>query len=243
MPKQAKYRRVLLKISGEALAADESAQTINPAMLDYLAAEIKAARDLGVEVAIVIGGGNLFRGATLSQAGLKRTDGDYMGMLATLMNAVALRSALEHAGFTSLIYSPQAIKGVSHVFDQRDAIHNLEEGRVLIFAGGTGNPLVTTDSAASLRGVEIEADLIIKATQVDGVYTADPLVDPNARRYTQLTYTEALQKELAVMDLAAFLQCRDYNLRLAVFNVHQAGGLVRIICGEPEGTIVENEHD
>lgn len=232
------YRRILLKMSGEALLGDTH-HSIDPMVLDRMATEIVQVVNLGVQVAIVIGGGNLFRGTTLTKAGIGRITSDYMGMLATLMNALALRDAFERANLATRILSAIPMTGIVDHYDRRKAIHHLQKGRVVIFAGGTGNPLVTTDSAASLRGIEIEADIILKATQVDGIYTADPNKDPTATRYQTLTYKEVLEKELAVMDLASFCQCRDHHMTLRVFNIQRSGAILRIVLGEDEGTLVK----
>ncbi|MFT3742589.1 MAG: UMP kinase [Gammaproteobacteria bacterium] len=236
---EVKYQRILLKMSGEALMGNTH-YGIDPVILDRMASEIRQIVDLKVQVGIVIGGGNLFRGTTLAQAGIGRITSDYMGMLATLMNALALRDAFERAHLPTRILSAIPMSGVVDHYDRRKAIHHLQKGRVVIFAGGTGNPLVTTDSAASLRGIEIEADIILKATQVDGIYTADPLKDKNAKLYHQLTYREVLEKELAVMDLASFCQCRDHGMMLRVFNMAKPGSILRIVLGEDEGTLVHN---
>jgi len=195
---------------------------------------------LGIQIAIVIGGGNFFRGAALSKAGINRITGDYMGMLATLMNALALRDSFERSALPVRILSAIEMTGVADKFHRRKAIHHLQQGRVVIFAGGTGNPLVTTDSAASLRGIEIDADVVLKATNVDGAYSSDPAVDPKAVLYQKLSFQEALEKELAIMDLAAFCQCRDHNMPLRVFNINKSGALLRVVMGEKEGTIVSN---
>lgn len=232
------YRRVLLKMSGEALLG-QAQNSIDPAVLDRMAAEISQVVKLGVQMAVVIGGGNLFRGATLAKAGIGRITSDYMGMLATLMNALALRDAFERANLPTRILSAIPMSGVVDHYDRRKAIHHLQKGRVVLFAGGTGNPLVTTDSAASLRGIEIEADIILKATQVNGVYTADPLKDPSAKRYHRLTYREVLEQELAVMDLASFCQCRDHGMTLRIFNINKENAILRIVLGEDEGTLVQ----
>lgn len=234
------YRRILLKMSGEALMG-QTQLGIDANVIDRLAKEVAEIVKLDVQVAVVIGGGNLFRGAALSKVGLDRITGDYMGMLATLMNSLALRDAFEKAGMSTRILSAIPMSGVVDHYDRRKAIHHLQQGRVVIFAGGTGNPLVTTDSAASLRGIEIDADAILKGTNVDGVYSADPVKNPKATRYHQLSYREALDKELAVMDLAALCQCRDHNATLRVFNVNKPGALLRVILGEDEGTIVTNQ--
>lgn len=232
------YRRILLKMSGEALMGNTQFG-IDPAVIDRLANEISEIVELGVQVAVVIGGGNLFRGAALSKVGLNRITGDYMGMVATIMNSLALRDAFERANMSTRIFSAIAMSGVVDQYDRRKAIYHLQQGRVVICAGGTGNPLVTTDSAASLRGIELAADAILKATNVDGIYSADPAKNSNAKLYTQLTYREALEQELAVMDLAAFCQCRDHNMTLRVFNINKPGALLRVISGENEGTIVD----
>lgn len=233
------FKRILLKMSGEALMGGGN-DAIDPKMLDRLVCEIKEVYDLGVQIGIVIGGGNFFRGAQLSQIGIGRITGDYMGMLATVMNALALRDALERASLPCRVLSAIPMTGIVDHFNCRKAIHHLEQGRVVLFAGGTGNPLVTTDSAASLRGIEVEADVVLKATNVDGVFSEDPRKNPNAKLYEQLTFQEALSKELAVMDLAAFCQARDYNMPLRVFNIHRPGAMLRIILGEAEGTAVVN---
>jgi len=232
------YHRILLKMSGEALLG-QTQSSIDPAVLDRMVTEIGQVMKMGVQVAIVIGGGNLFRGATLSRAGIGRITSDYMGMLATLMNALALRDAFERASLPARILSAIPMSGIVDHYDRRKAIHHLQKGRVVIFAGGTGNPLVTTDSAASLRGIEIEADIILKATQVDGVYTADPLKDKNAKLYHRLSYKEVLEKELAVMDLASFCQCRDHGMILRIFNINKPNAILNIVLGEDEGTLVQ----
>jgi uridylate kinase len=232
------YRRILLKLSGEALMG-KSDFGIDPSVLDRLAREISEIVQLGVQVGIVIGGGNLFRGAALTKSGLGRVSGDYMGMLATLMNSLALRDAFERANIPTRILSAIPMSGIVDHYDRRKAMHHLQKGRVVIFAGGTGNPLVTTDSAASLRGIEIEAEVLLKATNVDGVYTADPAKDKTATRYKHLTYKEVLEKELAIMDLAAFCQCRDHDLPVRVFDIHKEGALMDVITGEEEGTLVD----
>lgn len=232
------FRRVLLKMSGAALMG-KGTQPIDPKVLDRLVKEILEVYQLGVQVGIVIGGGNFFRGTTLSEAGIDRITGDHMGMLATLMNGLALRDSFERSSLPVRILSALPMSGIADHFNRRKAIHHLQQGRIVIFAAGTGNPLVTTDSAASLRGIEINADVVLKATNVDGVYSADPSKDPNAKLYRRLTFQEALEKELAVMDLAAFCQCRDHDMPLRVFNIYKPGAMLRVILGEEEGTIVE----
>ncbi|WP_423062713.1 UMP kinase [Candidiatus Paracoxiella cheracis] len=231
------YRRVLLKMSGEALMG-KGPHPIDPTVLDRMAKEITQIYQHGVQIAIVVGGGNFFRGPALSQAGINRITGDYMGMLATLMNGLALRDSFERSGLPVRILSAIAMSGVADIFHRRKAIHHLTQGRIVIFVAGTGNPLVTTDSAASLRGIEIGADIVLKATNVDGIYSADPAKDPNATRYKHLSYQEALEKELAVMDLAAFCQCRDHNMPLRVFNINKPGALLSVVMSEEEGTLV-----
>jgi uridylate kinase len=194
-----------------------------------------------VQVAIVIGGGNFFRGASLTRAGINRITGDEMGMLGTVINALVLRDAFENSGLPVRILSAIPVGGLADLFHRRKAIHHLQQGRIVLFAGGTGNPLVTTDSAASLRGIEIGADAVLKATNVEGVYSEDPAKNPHATLYEKLSYQEALEKELAVMDLAAFCQCRDHNMLIRVFNIRKPKALLRVVFGEKEGTIVNKE--
>ena len=232
------YKRILLKLSGEALMGEEGFG-IDPKVLDRIAQEVGELLALGVEVGMVIGGGNLFRGKSLSKAGLGRISGDQMGMLATVMNSIAMRDALERAGHSTRIMSAIPMSGLVDHYDRRKAIHHLRRGRVVLFAAGTGNPLVTTDSAASLRAIEIEADVLLKATNVDGIYSADPAIEPKATLFEKLTYAMALEKELGVMDLQAFCQCRDHNMAIRVFNIHKPKALLRIVKGEKEGTLVE----
>lgn len=232
------YRRIILKMSGEALLGDKTFG-IDPKILDRMALEVGELVNLGVEVGLVIGGGNFFRGEALSQIGIGRITGDHMGMLATVMNALAMRDALERAGFSTRILSAIHMSGVVDYYDRRKAMHHLRKGRVVLFAAGTGNPLVTTDSAASLRAIEVEADILLKATNVDGVYTSDPQKDRNAKRYQVLSFDEALSKELGVMDLTAFCQCRDHGMKIRVFSLEKPKALLRIILGEDEGTLVE----
>lgn len=233
-----KYHRIVLKMSGEALLGDKTFG-IDPKVLDRMALEVGELVKLNVQVGLVIGGGNFFRGEALSQIGIGRVTGDHMGMLATVMNALAMRDALERAGFSTRILSAIPMSGVVDYYDRRKAMHHLSKGRVVLFAAGTGNPLVTTDSAASLRAIEVEADLLLKATNVDGVYDRDPMKDKNATRYKVLSYQEALKKELGVMDLTAFCQCRDHHMKIRVFSLQKPKALLRIILGEDEGTLVE----
>jgi len=234
------YRRVLLKMSGEALMGGGTSP-IDPGVLDRLATDVVKVYRLGVEIAIVIGGGNFFRGAALEEAGISRITGDDMGMLATVINALALRDSFERSGLPVRILSAIPMIGVADPFDRRKAIHHLKQGRVVLFAAGTGTPLVTTDSAASLRGIEIGADIVLKATHVDGVYSEDPAKNSKAQFFKHLTYQEALEKELAVMDLAAFCQCRDHHMPLRIFNIKKEGALLRMILSESEGTLVSGE--
>jgi uridylate kinase len=232
------YRRILLKLSGEALQGSKNAAVIDAPTVDRIASELSSLSQQGVQIGIVIGAGNFFRGATLSALGIDRVTADQMGMVSTVVNALALRDALEKDGVTTTIMSAIPMGGIVDHYDRRRAIHHLQEGRMLIFAGGTGNPLVTTDSAASLRSIEIEADVLLKATNVDGIYSEDPHKNPNAVFYTHLSYQEALQKECGVMDLTAFCQCRDNHMPIRVFNIHKPHALQRIISGEAEGTLV-----
>ncbi len=235
--KTSAYNRILLKLSGEALNGG-SALGIDAVILERIALEIQEIVNMGVQLGLVIGGGNLVRGVTLSAAGIDRITADNMGMLATVMNALAMRDALERIGIATRVMSAIPMSGLVDHYDRRKAIQHLSRNRVVIFAAGTGNPLVTTDSAASLRAIEIKADLLIKATNVDGIYTADPAKDKSATRYTQLTYAKALEQELGIMDLAAFCQCRDYEMPIRVFSIRKPGALSRIVQGEDEGTLV-----
>jgi uridylate kinase len=233
------YRRVLVKLSGEALMGDAD-YGIDPAFLRRLADEIRAMREDGREVAIVIGGGNLFRGAGLARAGMDRVTADQMGMLATVMNSLALQDALESIGMIVRVMSAIRINQVCEDYIRRRAVRHLEKGRVTIFAAGTGNPFFTTDSAASLRAIEIEADLLVKATKVDGVYDSDPMANPAARRFDRLTYDAVLNQRLNVMDATAIVLCRDNRLPLRVLDLNDPGALVRVARGENVGTLVTN---
>lgn len=237
-----KYKRVLLKYSGEALMGSSSFG-IDPKILDRMAAELKELIAMGVEVGIVIGGGNLFRGKVLSEAGLGRVTGDHMGMLATVMNALALRDALERADLGARVMSAIPMQGVVDSYHNRKAKKHLSEQQIVIFAAGTGNPFFTTDSAACLRGIEMEADVVLKATKVDGIYSEDPIKNPNAVRYDFLTYHEVLTQGLKVMDLTAICLCQDHNMPLQVFDMTAPGVLKRIIQGEQIGTIVGEKHE
>ncbi|MFA7553377.1 MAG: UMP kinase [Spongiibacteraceae bacterium] len=232
-----KYKRILLKLSGEALMGAESFG-IDPKVLDRMSLEVGQLIGIGVQVGLVIGGGNLFRGAALQRAGLDRVTGDHMGMLATVMNALAMRDALERANISSRVMSSIPMSGVVDHYDRRKAMRALKRGEVVIFAAGTGNPFFTTDSAACLRGIEVEAELVLKATKVDGVYSADPMKDPAATKYDQLSYDEVLDKKLEVMDLTAICLCRDHNMPLRVFAMEEKGALLSIVNGGDEGTLI-----
>lgn len=235
-----KYKRILLKLSGEQLMGDEGFG-IDPKVLDKMALEIGQLVGIGVQVGLVIGGGNLFRGAALNEAGLDRVTGDHMGMLATVMNALAMRDALERCNIQSTVMSAISMHGVTDQYDRRKAIRLLENGEVVIFSAGTGNPFFTTDSAACLRGIEVEAELVLKATKVDGVYTADPVKDPSATRYSRLSYDTVLQEKLGVMDLTAICLCQDHSMPVRVFKMSKPGALLSIIVGEDEGTLIVGE--
>ncbi len=232
------YKRILLKLSGEALMGEQDFG-IDPAVIQRISSEIAEAVHAGVEVGLVIGGGNIFRGVSLASGGMERATADHMGMLATVINALSVQDGLEKAGVAVRVMSALPIQQVCEDYVRRRAIRHLEKGRVVIMAAGTGNPFFTTDSAATLRGIEINADLVLKATKVDGVYSADPKKDPSATRYSKLTYDEVLQRQLGVMDLTAIVLCRDHNLPLRVFDMNKAGALMRILHGEDEGTLVE----
>ena len=237
--KERKYSRILLKLSGEALAGEQGFG-IDPKVLDKMALQVGQLRGIGVQVGIVIGGGNLFRGAELNAAGLDRVTGDHMGMLATVMNALAMRDALERSNINSRVMSAIPMSGVVDHYDRRKAIRHLNDGDVVLFSAGTGNPFFTTDSAACLRGIEIDADIVLKATKVDGVYTDDPNKNPDAVKYDSLTYDEALEKKLGVMDLTAICLCRDHDMPLRIFEMEKQGALLDIIRGGDEGTLVHN---
>jgi uridylate kinase len=232
-----KYGRVLLKMSGEALLGEEG-YGICKAPLEAVAGSVVALTETGVQVALVIGGGNIFRGAGLAAGGMERVTADHIGMLATIMNALALQDTLESQGAFARVMSAVRINELCEDYLRRRAIRHLEKGRVVIFAAGTGNPFFTTDSAASLRAIEVGADLLIKATKVDGVYSADPMRDPTAERYTRLTYDEVLDDRLAVMDATAIVLCRDHGMPLRVIDMNKEGSLLRTVMGEDEGTLV-----
>ena len=234
-----RYKRVLVKLSGEALMGSGE-YGIDPAIIKRIALEIQEILALGVEVAVVIGGGNIFRGAGLARAGMDRVTGDHMGMLATVMNCLAMQDALESIGTHARVMSAIRINEVCEEYIRRRAVRHLEKGRVVLFAAGTGNPFFTTDTAASLRAIEIGADLLVKATKVDGIYSADPVKDPAAVRYPTLTFDRVLDERLNVMDATAIVMCRDNNLPLQVFNLGNVGDLLRIVQGESIGTVVRN---
>lgn len=227
--------RLLLKLSGEALGG-ESGQGIDPVVLGHFCEQIKQAVTAGIELGVVLGGGNLFRGAALSQAGMDRVVGDRMGTLATIMNALALGDFLTREGIANQVYAATGIPGVAPTYERDQALENLKQGQVVILSGGTGNPLFTTDTAACLRGIELKADAVLKATNVDGVYSADPKVDPQARRYSTISFDDVLTKQLGVMDLTAMVLCRDHQMPVVVFDVSADGALVAISQGADIGT-------
>ena len=233
-----KYKRILLKLSGEALTGEERFG-IDPKILDRMALEIGQLVGIGVQVGLVVGGGNLFRGAALHAAGLDRITGDHMGMLATVMNALALRDALERSNIATQVMSSIPMSGVVDHYDRRKAIRALGNGDVVIFSAGTGNPMFTTDSSACLRGIEMQADVVLKATKVDGVYSHDPMKVADAVRYERLTYDEVLDRKLEVMDLTAICLVRDHGMPVRVFKMEKAGALLNIVNGGDEGTLIE----
>ena len=238
MPKhERKYNRILLKLSGEALTGDADFG-IDPKVLDRMAVEGGQLVGLGVQIGMVIGGGNLFRGAALHSAGMERVTGDHMGMLATVMNALAMRDALERASIPTRVMSAIPMSGVVEHYDRRTAIRHLNASDVVIFSAGTGNPFFTTDSAACLRGIEIDADLILKATKVDGVYSADPEKDPSAIKFDHLTFDDVIDKKLAVMDMTAILLSRDHGVPIKVFNMNRPGALLANVLGDADGTLI-----
>ena len=231
-----RYRRILLKLSGEALGVEGVG--IDPAVLDRSALEVGQLLGIGIQVGLVIGGGNLFRGAELHAAGLDRVTGDHMGMLATVMNALAMRDALERANIQTVVMSSIPMSGVVEHYDRRLAIRHLNEGDVVIFSAGTGNPFFTTDSAACLRGIEIDADIVLKATKVDGVYDRDPVQHKSASRFSELSYDEVLDKQLGVMDLTSICMARDHQMPVRVFSMEKTGALVNAVIGDYEGTLI-----
>ena len=235
-----KYKRILLKLSGEALMGEQGFG-IDPVVLDRMALEIGQLVGIGVQVGLVVGGGNLFRGAALSKAGLDRVTGDHMGMLATVMNALALGDALERSHISSRVMSAIPMSGVVEHYDRRTAMRYMEQGDVVIFSAGTGNPFFTTDSAACLRGIEVNAELVLKATKVDGVYSADPVKDPAATKYDWLSYDEVIENKLEVMDLTAIVLCGDHKMPIRVFKMDKPGALLNIVVGGEEGTLISEE--
>lgn len=237
-PAQSVLRRVVLKLSGEALLGDKEFGT-DPEVVVRIAGEVRDLVNAGVQLGLVIGGGNIVRGSTLAASGMERAAADYVGMLATVMNAMSFQDALEKLDLTVRVMSALPIAKVCEDYTRRRAIRHLEKGRVVIFAAGTGNPFFTTDTAAGLRAIEIGADLVLKATKVDGVYSADPMQDNNAVRYDRITYDEVLKQKLRVMDLTAITLCREHNMPVRVFNINTPGALMRIIRGEEEGSLIE----
>lgn len=236
--KDKKYKRILLKLSGEELMGDEGFG-IDPKVLDKMALEIGQLVGIGVQVGLVIGGGNLFRGQALSKAGMERVTGDHMGMLATVMNALAMRDALDRSNISARVMSAIPMSGVVEHYDRRKAVRYLDAGEVVIFSAGTGNPFFTTDSAACLRGIETDAELVLKATKVDGVYSEDPMKNPDAVMFDRLTYDQALDMKLEVMDLTAICLCREHEMPMRVFRMSKPGALLSIVRGGDEGTLIE----
>jgi uridylate kinase len=234
-----KYKRILVKLSGESLNGSDRKNIIDFDILDQYAREIKSVVDAGVDVAIVIGGGNIFRGASVEKSGIDRVQGDQMGMLATVINGMAVQSALEKHGMATRLLSAIKIDQIAEPMIRRRAVRHLEKGRIVIFGAGTGNPYFTTDSAGVLRAIEINADAILKGTRVDGIYTADPEKDPTATRYDVLSYDEAINKNLKIMDLTAFAQAKENNLPIIVFDMNKPGNLLKIAMGEAVGTVVQ----
>jgi uridylate kinase len=238
---QPKYRRIVLKLSGEALRAPGSLEAISPAIVTDIARQIQAVRDLGVEIAVVVGGGNIWRGLSANHGGMDRTTADYMGMLATVINGMALQSALEQMGVVTRLQTAIGMANVAEPFILRRAIRHLELGRVVIFGAGTGNPFFSTDTTAALRANEIRAEVILKATKVDGVYDSDPKTNPKAKRYETVSYTEALTKRLRVMDSTAFSLCMDNRMPIIVFDMTRPDNIKRVVLGEKVGTLVAME--
>lgn len=232
------YKRVLLKLSGEALRVKDATNCLDPTVLVSIAQQLQEVREMGIEVAVVVGGGNIFRGLTGENSGVDRTTGDHMGMLATVINSLALQSALEKIGVHTRVMTAITMPAVAEPFIRRRAMRHLEKGRVVIFGAGTGNPFFTTDSAAALRASEIGADVLIKGTKVDGIYTADPVKDPAAKRYERISYQDAIQQRLKIMDAAAFSLCMENHIPIIVFDFFKPGEIVRVLKGEPVGTLV-----
>ncbi|WP_372807075.1 UMP kinase [Pontiella sp.] len=235
-----KYKRILLKISGEALQNKEKALNHDPVILAKVAAQFKQMLDMGAEIAVVVGGGNIFRGLAGADKGTDRTTGDYMGMLATVINSMAIQNALENEGIETRVMTAIAMPAIAEPFIRRKAIRHLEKGRVVIFGAGTGNPYFTTDSAAALRASEIDADVLMKATKVDGVYTADPVTDPTATRFETISYQDALNRQLKVMDAAAFSLCMENDIPIVVFDFFKENGMVEVLNGTDSGTLVSH---
>jgi uridylate kinase len=236
-----KYRRIVLKLSGESLMGDKG-YGIDPATVEFMASEIKKVADIGIQVAIVIGGGNIFRGIEASVKGMERASADYMGMLATVINALALQNALERIGLQTRVQSAIEMRELAEVYIRRKAIRHLEKGRIVIFGAGTGNPYFTTDTAAALRAIEIGADVILKGTKVNGVYTADPTKDINAKKFDEISYIDVLKHNLKVMDSTAITLCMDNNLPIVVFNIKKADNIMNILKGKKIGTVVKNKN-
>jgi uridylate kinase len=234
-----RWHRILVKLSGEAFAGEQGVG-LNPNAIDYLAREMISAHELGVQLAVVVGGGNIVRGSTFSQTGIEHATADYMGMLATVINALALQAAIERYGVDTRVQSAITMQAVAEPFIRRRAIRHLEKGRIVILAAGTGNPFFTTDTAASLRAVELNADALLKATNVDGVYDRDPRQHANAVKFEQISFEEALQRQLRIMDLTAFTLCMERKMEVVVFNIWEPGNLRRVVQGEPIGTLVHN---
>ncbi len=233
-----KYKRILLKLSGESLSG-KNGDPLDPDILHKYAEEIKTAKDAGVEIAIVIGGGNIFRGAIGENIGIERSQGDYMGMLATVINGIAIQGILEKHGMYTRLVSAIHMNAIAEPFIRRRAIRHLEKGRIVIFGAGTGNPYFTTDSAGSLRAIEISADVVLKGTRVDGVYSADPEKDPTATKFTQLSFDEAISKNLKIMDMTAFTLCKENKLPIIVFDMNKPGNLLKLVMGEDIGTLIK----
>lgn len=235
-----KYKRILLKISGEALQNKEKGLNHDPEIMAKVAAQFKAMLDMGAEIAVVVGGGNIFRGLAGASSGTNRTTGDYMGMLATVINSLAIQNALENEGIDTRVQSAISMRAIAEPFIRRKAVRHLEKGRVVIFGAGTGNPYFTTDSAAALRASEINADVLMKATKVDGIYTADPVKDPTATKFDTITYQDALNKQLKVMDAAAFSLCMENDIPIVVFDFFKENGMVDVLTGTEPGTLVSH---
>src|SRR5687768_3000489 len=239
-PSRPAYKRVLLKLSGEALMGQQT-YGIDPIVATQIAKDVGEIQGMGVETAIVIGGGNIFRGVAASARGMDRATADYMGMLATVINALALQDALEQQNVVTRVVTAIEMRAVAEPFIRRRAIRHLEKGRVVVFGAGTGNPYISTDTAAALRAMEIKAEVILKGTKVDGIYTADPMLDPQATKYTTISYLQVLERQLKVMDATAISLCMDNKLPIVVFNLRQAGNVTRVILGDPIGTTVSHE--